>query len=290
MGKEAAAVKDFFKGFGFKVLAAIALVLVGVMIYAASTGGMATIPAILSGAIMTPLQSAASAVSDGFHSFVGVFTDSGTLRQENERLQEELNRLREQQIELDELRRQNQYLSEYLRIVEADSTVERAAARVIDIDPADKYCSFTIDAGTLSGISVNDPVITPQGLAGVVYETGLNYAKVRSILDPATQVSAAVSRSGENGVTGGSLSLAQEFRLKLGLLSKGGDTEVGDIIMTSGKGGIFPANLPIGEVEEIVPESDGVTLYARIKPYTDFGTLSQVLVITAFGGQGELAD
>lgn len=282
--------KDFFKGFGFKVLAAIALVLVGIMIYAASTGGMATIPAMLSGAIMTPLQTAASAVSDGFQSFVGIFTDSGELRKENDRLQEEVDKYRQQQIELDELRRQNEYLNEYLRIVESDSSVERASARVIDIDPADKYCNFTINAGTLSGISVNDPVITPQGLAGVVYETGLNYAKVRSILDPATQVSAAISRSGENGMTSGTLSLAKEFKLKLGLLSKEGDTEVGDIIITSGKGGIFPANLPIGEVEEIVPESDGVTLYARIKPYTDFGTLSQVLVITSFGGQGETVD
>jgi rod shape-determining protein MreC len=283
-------VKDFFKGFGFKVLAAIALVLVGIMIYAASTGGMATIPAMLSGAIMTPLQTAASAVSDGFQSFVGIFTDSGELRKENDRLQEEVDKYRQQQIELDELRRQNEYLNEYLRIVESDSSVERASARVIDIDPADKYCNFTINAGTLSGISVNDPVITPQGLAGVVYETGLNYAKVRSILDPATQVSAAISRSGENGMTSGTLSLAKDFKLKLGLLSKEGDTEVGDIIITSGKGGIFPANLPIGEVEEIVPESDGVTLYARIKPYTDFGTLSQVLVITSFGGQGETVD
>ena len=282
--------KDFFKGFGFKVLAAIALVLVGIMIYAASTGGMATIPAMLSGAIMTPLQTAASAVSDGFQSFVGIFTDSGELRKENDRLQEEVDKYRQQQIELDELRRQNEYLNEYLRIVESDSSVERASARVIDIDPADKYCNFTINAGTLSGISVNDPVITPQGLAGVVYETGLNYAKVRSILDPATQVSAAISCSGENGMTSGTLSLAKEFKLKLGLLSKEGDTEVGDIIITSGKGGIFPANLPIGEVEEIVPESDGVTLYARIKPYTDFGTLSQVLVITSFGGQGETVD
>ena len=282
--------KDFFKGFGFKVLAAIALVLVGIMIYAASTGGMATIPAMLSGAIMTPLQTAASAVSDGFQSFVGIFTDSGELRKENDRLQEEVDKYRQQQIELDELRRQNEYLNEYLRIVESDSSVERASARVIDIDPADKYCNFTINAGTLSGISVNDPVITPQGLAGVVYETGLNYAKVRSILDTATQVSAAISRSGENGMTSGTLSLAKEFKLKLGLLSKEGDTEVGDIIITSGKGGIFPANLPIGEVEEIVPESDGVTLYARIKPYTDFGTLSQVLVITSFGGQGETVD
>ena len=64
-------------------------------------------------------------MSDGFQSFVGIFTDSGELRKENDRLQEEVDKYRQQQIELDELRRQNEYLNEYLRIVESDSSVER---------------------------------------------------------------------------------------------------------------------------------------------------------------------
>lgn len=82
--------KDFFKSFGFKVLAAIALVLVGVMIYAASTGGMATIPSMISGAILTPLQSAASAVSDGLNSFAGMFGSSTELQKQIDELQAEL--------------------------------------------------------------------------------------------------------------------------------------------------------------------------------------------------------
>lgn len=118
-------------------------------------------------------------------------------------------------MELDALREQNEWLKEYLNIIEQDNDYQFADARVIAIDPADKYNNFTISAGTLSGISVNDPVITPEGLVGVVYETGLNYSKVRSILDPETQVSATVSRTRNNGVTGGTLSLAQEGKLKL---------------------------------------------------------------------------
>lgn len=187
--------KDFFKSFGFKVLAAIALVLVGVMIYAASTGGMATIPSMISGAILTPLQSAASAVSDGLNSFAGMFGSSTELQKQIDELQAELNDYRNKQVELDALREQNEWLKEYLNIIEQDNDYQFADARVIAIDPADKYNNFTISAGTLSGISVNDPVITPEGLVGVVYETGLNYSKVRSILDPETQVSATVSRT-----------------------------------------------------------------------------------------------
>ena len=282
--------KDFFKSFGFKVLAASALVLVGVMIYAASTGGMATIPSMISGAILTPLQSAASAVSDGLNSFAGMFGSSTELQKQIDELQAELNDYRNKQVELDALREQNEWLKEYLNIIEQDNDYQFADARVIAIDPADKYNNFTISAGTLSGISVNDPVITPEGLVGVVYETGLNYSKVRSILDPETQVSATVSRTRNNGVTGGTLSLAQEGKLKLGFLSRDGGAEAGDMVITSGMGGIYPAGLLIGEIEEVLPESDGMTLYGVVKPYADLSRLSQVLVITEFSGQGEAVE
>ena len=282
--------KDFFKSFGFKVLAAIALVLVGLMIYAASTGGMATIPSMISGAILTPLQSAASAVSDGLNSFAGMFGSSTELQKQIDELQAELNDYRNKQVELDALREQNEWLKEYLNIIEQDNDYQFADARVIAIDPADKYNNFTISAGTLSGISVNDPVITPEGLVGVVYETGLNYSKVRSILDPETQVSATVSRTRNNGVTGGTLSLAQEGKLKLGFLSRDGGAEAGDMVITSGMGGIYPAGLLIGEIEEVLPESDGMTLYGVVKPYADLSRLSQVLVITEFSGQGEAVE
>ena len=282
--------KDFFKSFGFKVLAAIALVLVGVMIYAASTGGMATIPSMISGAILTPLQSAASAVSDGLNSFAGMFGSSTELQKQIDELQAELNDYRNKQVELDALREQNEWLKEYLNIIEQDNDYQFADARVIAIDPADKYNNFTISAGTLSGISVNDPVITPEGLVGVVYETGLNYSKVRSILDPETQVSATVSRTRNNGVTGGTLSLAQEGKLKLGFLSRDGGAEARDMVITSGMGGIYPAGLLIGEIEEVLPESDGMTLYGVVKPYADLSRLSQVLVITEFSGQGEAVE
>ena len=282
--------KDFFKSFGFKVLAAIALVLVGVMIYAASTGGMATIPSMISGAILTPLQSAASAVSDGLNSFAGMFGSSTELQKQIDELQVELNDYRNKQVELDALREQNEWLKEYLNIIEQDNDYQFADARVIAIDPADKYDNFTISAGTLSGISVNDPVITPEGLVGVVYETGLNSSKVRSILDPETQVSATVSRTRNNGVTGGTLSLAQEGKLKLGFLSRDGGAEAGDMVITSGMGGIYPAGLLIGEIEEVLPESDGMTLYGVVKPYADLSRLSQVLVITEFSGQGEAVE
>lgn len=82
--------KDFLKSFAFKVLGVIALILVGVMIYGASTGGLATIPATIAGAIITPLQSAVTSVSDGISGFFGQFGSSKETREELEQAQKEL--------------------------------------------------------------------------------------------------------------------------------------------------------------------------------------------------------
>ena len=90
--------KNFIKSTAFKALTAVALFLVGIMIYAASTSGVATIPEILTGAIVTPIQSLGSAISDGFNNFIGIFTDSNILREENNKLQSEINDLRRNQV------------------------------------------------------------------------------------------------------------------------------------------------------------------------------------------------
>ena len=282
--------KDFFKSAAFKGLAVVALFLIGMMIYAASTGGVSTIPATLTGAIVTPLQSLGSGISNGFHDFFSGFTDSSQLRAENEALQSEVNELRQNQVDNDELRRLNELYSKYLGLKEEHSDYQFADAKVISVDPDGKYGNFTIGAGSNSGIKANDPVITFDRLVGTVYEVGLNYAKVRTILDPSTQVSAYVSRSESGGITAGTLKLAQESKLRLNYLSTDSGVATGDYVVTSGKGGKYPSGLLIGSVEEVKPESDALSLYAVVKPFADIKNVTSVFVITSFDGQGESAE
>lgn len=282
--------KEFLKSLAFKVLAGIALFLVGIMIYAASTGGFSTIPATITGAIITPIQTAFAAVTDGVKNFFGGFASAGPLQEEIDAKQAEIDELRGQLVELDELRRLNEQYRQYLELKEANNDYLFADGRVIAVDPLDQYGNFTIDTGSLEGVKPNDPVITPSGLVGVVYEVGPTWAKVRSLLDPATQASAYVSQNGDTCITGGSASLAQEGLLRLDLLPRDTGTAVGNIIVTSGVGGVFPKGLLIGEVLEVSPSSDGLSYYAVVQPFVDVRSVTSVFVITSFTGQGADAE
>ncbi len=255
------------------------------MIYAASTGGVASIPETLTGAIVSPLQSLGAAISNGFYSFLGIFSDSSSLKKEVDKLQKEINQLRENQVELEELRRMNEYYRQYLELKEQNPDYKFADCRVISVDTNNKYGNFTINVGLLGGVKVNQPVITPEGLVGVVYEVGMNYANVRTILDPATQVPAYVIRVGSGGVTGGTLSLAKEGKLRLNYLPRNNGIAEGDYVVTSGKGEVYPRNLLIGTVKEVHSESDGLTMYAIIEPFANIRDLTNVFVITEFSNE-----
>lgn len=282
--------KEFFKSVGFRILAGIALLLVGVMIYAASTNGLATLPATLSGVILTPIQSAFTWVSDGIGGFFGGVGDLiGTSEKDKEiaALQEEINELREKLVDYETAVAENEWYAQILGLHEQHTDYTFASGKVIAADPSDVYGNFTIDAGSASGVKVDDAVITAEGLVGVVSEVGLTYSKVRTILDPETKVSVLLSRSDETAYTGGSASLAQEGLLKLFYLERDSGAANGDYVVTSGIGGVFPEGLLVGSLTDVRAESDGMTLTANVRPFATIGSLKYVMVITSFDGQGE---
>lgn len=274
--------KKFFHSLAFKILSAIAALLVGIMIYAASTRGVAGIPEVMTGVIVTPIQSAFSYISDGFSSFWSNLTQMGAKQDKIDELQSEIDELRNQLVELDELRRQNELYKDYLGIKEQHPTFEMTAGRVIAANPLDGYGNFTINAGSSRGVKVSDPVITSAGLVGVVSEVGPNWANVKTILDPSVQVSALVSRNNNTCVTAGSGSLALDGLLRVELLPRDTGAASGDIILTSGVGGRYPASLKIGEIVSFAASSDGLTMTATIRPFADISSLGSVMVITSF--------
>lgn len=280
--------KDFLKNVLTRSVGVLALILVGIIIYSATTGGLATVPETLTGIFVTPMQSLVSSFSDGVSGFFGQLTGSGDLQDRIDQLEKENAALREQIVDYDELKQTNDWYSEILGLHEENPEYTFASGRVIGRDPSDYYCNFTISAGQNAGISVNDPVVATDGsLVGVVDEVGLTYAKVRTVLDPSAKVAAQISRTADTAYTAGStLELARQNRLLLTTLERSSGASVGDYVITSGIGGVYPPGLLIGSVSEITSATDGMTLDADVDLFAEIYDLKQVMVITYFAGQG----
>ena len=136
--------KHFFKSVGCKILGGVALILVGLMIYAASTGGISTFVASAAGVIVTPLQSAVTAVSDAVSGFFGG-AGSSELQKQVEELQNENRELRQRVADYDEIKLQNEWYNQILSLHEEHPDYTFADGKVITMDPSDPFCSFSIN-------------------------------------------------------------------------------------------------------------------------------------------------
>ena len=281
---------DFFKSIRFKILVAVLAFLLAFMLRAAYTGGLAPMTSQILGILTNPLQKASASVSASFSGLFDRMFRSGEILEENERLKEENRRLTQRQLEFDKYKLENEQLKEYLDIKEKNPDFDFETAFVIGRDPNDRFYAFTIDKGSLDGISLHDPVITEDGLVGLVVEVGPTYAKVATILDVMLEISSYDSRTKDIGITTGRIDLAEEGLCQLTLLQRESGASAGDIVITSNVGGLYPKDLVIGTIREVRTESHGISLYAVIEPAVDVRTVKDVLVITSFEGQASAAE
>lgn len=278
--------RDFLKGSSFKVLIIAVVVLLGLIIYTASAGG--SFIASLLGFVSTPMQGVASNVTGSVTEFLDLdgFTKDelkslvGSLQQENSELQDRL-------VDYAEIKQENERLKEQLRISEADPQIEMRSAAVIGRDPNDVFFGFSIGIGTLSGVSVGDPVITSQGLVGVVSQAYATTSKVDCLLSEDVRVAAVSIDREESGVICCDIMMASSGLLRMSYLSPDTQLQPGDIITTSGAGGVYPAKLKIGQVESVEKSDMDVSRYAVIRPFQELAAVTEVQVIIDFPGKGE---
>ena len=162
--------KEFFHSWVFKVLLALAVIMFAFMLRATVTMGASTVLERIVGTITAPFQSLSAGVSGSVTGFLDQFLRASEISEENERLREENRQLIEQMVDYENYKHENESLKEQLKIQEEHPEWEMMTASVIGRDPADQFYSFTIDKGTLDGISYQDPVVTSDGLVGIVSE------------------------------------------------------------------------------------------------------------------------
>lgn len=176
---------------------------------------------------------------------------------------------------------ENKRLKELLDLKESTmSSYKTVTARVVSYEPNSWYDTVMLSKGSKDGINVNDIVVTSLGVVGRITDCGHSWSKVSTIINSSNSVGVKLSRTGDVGVVSGDANLAQEKNAKLEYLSNDKSLIRGDYLVTSGLGGVYPPDLPIGKITDISSDSAGNLTYGVVEPSVDFASLYEVLVIT----------
>lgn len=275
--------KDFFDTWKFKILVIVAVFLVGIMAYAGANGRLTAAPQELLSVVLTPFQKVTSALSGGAASVWEKYTSIDDVMDRNEQLEAENAELRQQMVDYDRIKAENDAYKALARIQDTNSEATYVSAFVIGRDPLDEFGGFTLDQGSTDGVAVNDAIISDRGyLLGVVVEVDATSCKVMTILHPSFNAAGVISRTRENGIITGSADYAADGQCVLTNLDRATEARKGDQVITTGLGGVFPANLLVGTVQEVVPEQSGKSSSAVILPGADPRTVKHVFIVTEY--------
>ncbi len=193
---------------------------------------------------------------------------------ENMRMKRDLDSLKMENYLYREVLATNQRLQQLLQF---KNTTDQPviAAQVIGMDPTGWFQSVIIDKGKNAGIKLNMPVVNAEGVVGKLVAVSYNYAKVLLIIDQNSAVDRIIQRSRDNGIVKGLSSKV----CALDYVLKSSDVHVGDIVVTSGLGGIFPKGIPVGEVIDVKDPAGELFKDVKIRPVADFSKLEELLVI-----------
>ena len=227
-----------------------------------------------------PFSIALTKTSEFFGGIGDYFKEKKGLLEKVDELMYENNILDQKVSSLSSLEEENERLRQMLELRAKYPHFETVSASVTAKDGGN-YCRFiTVDKGVESGIEVNQPVISQNGLVGLVFEVGNGWSKIQTILDPATSAGCKITRTGDISVTEGDISLINEGLLKMLYISNQFTLLEGDVVETSGLGEIYPRGIAIGRIKEVKISENSSSQYATIMPVVDFTKLYELLIIT----------
>lgn len=225
--------------------------------------------------ISAPIQ---SVISWGLDQLTYGFQNYGYLmhtRQENLALLGENRKLLNQIASLRETQQENVRLRKLLSFQEKYN-LQSIVARVIAKDVSTEFRAIRLNRGEDAGIRRNMAVLTNEGVVGRILRTTSSTADVVTVLDLQSAIDGVNERSRARGVIEGLTDEACQMRFTI----RTDDIQPGDMLISSGLGGIFPKGIPIGTVSKVNRKPFGITQDVEVKPIVDFSKLEEVLVVT----------
>jgi rod shape-determining protein MreC len=272
-----------WKFLGGQRKAVLFVVVLGLAVTVATSGWRSGPGAgLLDRAVMVPaapLLEASAGFAGVFEGFVDFLLGWKDLREENLRLREEVAGLRRAADERREQERAYHRLADILDYRQVTGYSITVAA-VIGYDSTNFFRTVLINKGTRDGLRRNLAVVTPRGAVGRIIKVYEGSSRVLLINDRSSGVDALVQRTRDQGVVQG-LGLNQ---CEMKYLSRQSDVAVGDLVVTSGMGGIFPKGVRVGTVKNV--KRGGYLLQkVEVSPTAFLDRLEEVVVLTGEGGE-----
>jgi len=258
------------------ILSCVTLIVLCAAAFSFKTGNNAISNVI--GTVISPVQGVASKSVNAAGNFFKNLAFSGRNARENDRLRAQIESLNDQLRMLEGYKAENDRLRKLIELKETRTDFNTIGANVIGKKTDELHSIITLDKGTKDGVTENSVVLVPEGLVGIVFEAGYNYCKVKTIFDAETSVSAICLRSGDMGIVEPSGFTAESKKCSMNYIDRSAKTVVGDIIETSGTGGVFPRGIRIGKISEIKEDSRNLTLTAVVETDVDIYKLDTVLI------------
>jgi rod shape-determining protein MreC len=262
----------------FRPFQVVILTLLVVGLIALALGGYLT---PISRLILNPVISAQTWLSVrvlAIQSYINAPQDMARMRQSNTDLEAEVSQLQSEIIELKQQIAETSVLSALVDFARVHPENQYVAASVIGRDPSPFVKYAIINRGSDDGLRRGMPVVTQQGLVGRVAAVTSGAARVQLITDAASSVNVRLEPSRAPAVLFGQLTA----EVNLDMIPQTALVEVGDLILTSGLGGNYPANILIGQVTGIRRMETEIFQQASVQPVVDFSRLEIVLIITNF--------
>ena len=228
-----------------------------------------------------PMQKGINTLGVWMNDLTRNFETLEELREENKELQAQIadlttknNLLQQEKHEMDRLR-------ELFELDQKYGDYPKVGARVTANDTGNWFSSFVIDKGANDGIEVDMNVMAGTGLVGIISEVGPNWARVRSIIDDASNVSALVQSTSDTCIVSGDLTLMQDGKIRFEQLANNESViDSGEQIVTSHISSKYLPGILIGYVYDIKTDANNLTRSGLITPAVDFQHMQEVLVIT----------
>jgi len=257
----------------------LSVVFLGTIIYTASkedkgivSSGVAT--------VINPIQKIMYSVNGNIKDSIDYFLNFKTVKEENTELTVENIELKNKLLEYETLKEENERLREVLNFKKNKDSYNYIGTEIIGYSGESFADGYIVDKGENDGIQKDMIVISNKGLVGKVTSAGSNWSIIQSIINKNIAVSVMANSTREtSGILKGYTKSNDGYLTTVTNLPMDSKIKVGDAIVTSGLGQIYPKEIRIGEVISVETDEIKLMKTAVVKPYVDFTNLEELFIV-----------